>query len=389
MMDKALRELKKSDPVKILGDMVAIPSYKKEEEVADYLARRLKPLDIKCRRRKIAPGRYNLVATLGRGKRSLLLNTHMDTVPPGDPDDWASPPLRMTRKGNNLVGRGCCDAKGSLAPMVAAIEALARSGVKLGGKLILQAVAAEESGGLGTSAEVAAGVQADAALVGEPTDLLPCIANKGVIWFRITLTGKSGHASSPEKGINPIVSAADLVNRLGGLAETIGPKNNRWVGSPKLTVTGIQAGQAPNVIPHTCSLMIDRRMIPGEDAVQARKEIEQVIRQQRKEHPGVKAKMNMERLLYFDSSQTDPNHPFVGVVRDSLRQVTGKRPRPVGFRAGCDMAFLVNTAQIPTLVLGPGSLSQAHAVNESIPEASVHQAARAYLAIAVNWLSNM
>jgi len=107
----------------------------------------------------------------------LIFNSHTDTVSPGNIENWDQSPYKLTRKGDELYGLGSCDAKGSLVAMLVAFEVLASKPSILKGRLILQAVCCEETRGRGTLAETTKGIKADAAIIGEPTELVPMIGS--------------------------------------------------------------------------------------------------------------------------------------------------------------------------------------------------------------------
>ena len=137
------------DATRILQDLVRIPSHERESEAVEYLARRCDSLGVTYTVREIMPGgRESITAEWGGGAKSLILNSHLDTVSPGDPDKWSSPPYGAVVTGGRMYGRGTADAKGSLAAMIAAFESLVRDGTPLDGKLILMAVGLEEALGV-------------------------------------------------------------------------------------------------------------------------------------------------------------------------------------------------------------------------------------------------
>ncbi len=204
-----------SDVVALLGELVCIPSHETESAVVELLCRRFRERGIACETRLVGPaGRANVIATWGEGPRSLILNSHMDTVAPGDAGQWHAPPFGAEIRDGRLYGRGSADAKGPLAAMIVAFESIARSRVRAKGRLILTAVSYEEENGRGTHAEVAAGTRADAAVVGEPTSLRVCVAHKGVLRLRVTTRGKAAHASEPWEGANAISAMAPVIGAL-------------------------------------------------------------------------------------------------------------------------------------------------------------------------------
>ena len=384
MNKEILEEINKVDIPAILSDLVSFASFDSEQGVVGYLANRFDELDVEYKTTDVAPKRQNLIAQIGSGPKSLILNAHTDTVPPGNLDDWEHPPLKLTKRGNDLVGLGSCDDKGSLVSMLTAFEILARHQEQLKGRLILQAVCCEETRGRGTEAEVKRGLAADAAIVGEPTDLVPMIGHKGGLGLEITVHGKAAHGSSPEEGINAISKMAGLIQELDVLAEKLSRRLHPLFGHASLAVTQISAGRAPNVIPPECTIRIDRRLIPGESLEDAVREVADVIELQKKADPELNA--SLRQVIGIAPCMISSDEPIVEAVVDGIMDSRGIKQQVSGFTACCDMWHLVEGAHIPTVILGPGRTSMAHKANESVDRTSLYEAAKIYAAIAMRWL---
>jgi acetylornithine deacetylase/succinyl-diaminopimelate desuccinylase family protein len=385
MLEKKVREkIDEIEILELLSDLVNIPSYDSEQHLVEYIAGRLQKIGVEYEITQVAPGRQNLIASAGEGEKSLIFNTHTDTVPPGNMENWKYPPLKLTRDGKDLFGLGSCDAKGSLASMLAAFEALACNASSLNGRLILQAVCCEETRARGTLAEVRRGISADAAIVGEPTELIPRIGHKGGLGLEVTVYGKAAHGSAPQEGINAISGMAGLIRSLDALAEDISKRSDPIFGSPSLAVTKISGGQAANVIPDKCIVTIDRRLIPGETIDDALNEVSAVVDEE-KNSSSLMA--SIKKAIGIEPCRTSLEEPIVKAVRDSISQVTGINQEFSGFTACCDMWCLTRGAGIPAVILGPGKLSMAHKANEYVSLDELYLAARIYAAIALNWFS--
>ncbi|MBD3181806.1 ArgE/DapE family deacylase [Candidatus Poribacteria bacterium] len=384
-MAKNLRfdEINRQNTLNLLSDLVNIPSYDNEQGIVDYISRRMDKLGIKYEITEVIPDRANLTAFIGSGDKSLIFNSHMDTVPPGKPEDWHYPALELTIENKNIYGLGCCDAKGSLASMMMAFEALSNIQNKLNGRLILQAVCCEETKGRGTQKEVKRGITADAAIVGEPTDMIPMIGHKGGLGVEVKVSGKAAHASAPEEGINAIYRSVDLVNRLRNLADEIMNRRDPLFGHASLAVTQIKAGQAPNVIPDECIINLDRRLLPGESVDTAFQEIINTLEAD-KPTSGV----SVNRTIGIEPCRISSNEAIVKAVKQGMASITGSEPEISGFTACCDMWSLVRGADIPTVILGPGKTSMAHKPDETIELDAVCQAAHVYREIALNWFGS-
>jgi len=372
--------------VRLLQDLIRIPSYQTEADVVRYLAQKFERLGIPYRTRGVTEdGRENIVATWGEGRPSLIFNSHMDTVSPGDVEQWVHPPFRADIADAKVYGRGAADAKGSLAAMISAVESIVLSGKPVGGKLILMAVAFEEESGRGTESEVKGGTLADAAVIGEPTELNVHVAHKGVLRLTVTAHGKAAHASEPWEGLNAITKMGRVIACLDHLATEISRRQDPLLGPATLAVTQVQGGIGRNIIPPSCRLVLDRRFLPGETAESVQQEVEDALGQLEKEDSDLKC--TVERLSLAEAAATPPEDPIVQVALRSRSEIlAGFVSEAGGFGACCDMRFFTNQGQVPSVILGPGSLSLAHKTDEFIRIDEYLKAVELYRSIALNWL---
>ena len=374
--------------VELLRDLVRIPSYGSESDVVEYLAKRFDRLAIPYKTRDIGePGRQNIVATWGDGTPSLIFNSHMDIVSPGKPEQWTYPPYGAEVVDDRIYGRGAADAKGSLAAMIAALEIMVQSGSGPSGKLILTAVGYEEESGVGTASEVEAGVLADAAVIGEPTELKVHVAHKGVLRLVIRTHGKAAHSSEPWEGINAISKMGRIIAALDQLAEGISRRTDPLLGPATLAVTQIEGGIGRNIIPPGARLVLDRRLLPQETPETAQEEIQKVLDRLRNEDPELQ--LTVELLSRAESAATDPGERIVQTALKSCNQVFGEKSRPEGFVACCDMRFLRNQGHVPSFILGPGSLDQAHKIDEFVSIDAYLKAVAIFRHLAENWFRSV
>ena len=333
------------------------------------------------------PGRASAVGRLvgqgGPGNRALLWNGHIDVVPAGDPAGWRHPPFAGVVADGRLWGRGAADMKGAVTALLEAVATLQRAGVRLQGDLVVHAVADEEMlGELGTRHLVASGeARADAAVCGEPTGLRPLVACRGILWVRITARGRSCHASTPHLGINAISQMGRVIQALDGL---------RWsarhplLGPPTLSVGTIAGGTKTNVVPDRCTITVDRRLLPGETARQALEELRQVLRGLQAADP--RLDVELEVLEQAEPSEISPAEPIVQAALRARRLVGLDDDGVGGMVATTDARFLINDAGIPTVILGPGRLEQAHTVDESVALDELEAGALLYAALMCEYL---
>lgn len=164
---------------------------------------------------------------------SLLLSSHVDVVPPGDPRTWSGPdPFDGALRGGSVHGRGACDMKGGLAATLIAVRALVRARAPLRGDLLIAGVEGEEDGGLGTFATLARGWRADACVIPESTglDLVP--ANAGALTFRLEVAGQAAHASRRDLGVSAVDMLSPILGALAALEARrnadVDPLMSRW-----------------------------------------------------------------------------------------------------------------------------------------------------------------
>jgi len=380
-------ELARDAARQLLLDLVAIPSYgANEAPILEYLAHRFQRQRIPCRITEVDGKSLNLVAEIGQGARAIILNSHVDTVPPGDPALWQSDPLTPTEKEGRIYGRGAEDAKGCLTAMIVAFETLAARREQLPARVVLMAVGGEERGGIGTKTEVANGIRADAAIVGESTLLEPKLAHKGVLRLEAEVKGKAAHASDPEAGVNAVVAMAPVISALDRLAAEVRTRRERHTGQASLVISTIAGGVALNVIPASCVISIDRRVLPTETEGQAREEIVRTVNDALP--AGLGATAAVRTVRFVAPSATAEGAPIVRAAERAASELLGRPVRASGFTATCDMTYLVNGGGIPSIILGPDSIGLAHQVDECISVEEMTRAVALYLRTIEFWVAD-
>ncbi|HEX2039101.1 MAG TPA: M20 family metallopeptidase [Acidimicrobiales bacterium] len=308
-----------------------------------------------------APGRTSLVATVGTGepgRPTLIVNGHLDVVPV-DPAGWTWPPFACERDGNRLYGRGTADMKGGIAAAVVALDTLRRAGREPGCDLVFHLVADEERGGeLGTGAMVAAGLlKGDACVVPEPTDLRVCVAERGIVTATVVVHGRPAHAGNPRDGVSAVELAAKVVLALHA-AEFEG--SHPLLGSPSCNVGEIAGGTGHNTVAERCTLVLDRRVLPGATPASVEKELREKI--ESVDDPDLRYDLALG--VFGEASELDPADPFVARVQRALAAVLGTEQPVVGMTFATDARFVRNEAGIPAVVCGPGAIEQAHVHDE-------------------------
>ena len=338
---------------------------------------------LEVRRQPVADGRSNVIAILaGSGSgRSLMLNGHLDTV---GIDGMTIEPFKPFVENGKLHGRGACDMKGALAAMIGAMKSLADSRVRLRGDLMLSAVVDEEYKSIGVK-KLVEEYRADAAVVGEPTQMKVAIAHKGFVWIEIETKGKAVHGSVPEKGVDAIVHAAKVVSGVEKLQEELEARVHPLLGVPKIHTSTIAGGTDWSIVPERCLLRLERRTLPGESAASVMSEIEGVLRTIKEENANFNA---TARSLYdMHPLETQRDEKIVHILQQTLVEVTGKEAPIIGLPYWTDGALLSKLASIPTCIFGPGDLGVAHSADEYISLEDVLGSAQIYRIIAERFCS--
>jgi acetylornithine deacetylase/succinyl-diaminopimelate desuccinylase-like protein len=356
-----------------------------EAPVAEWLAGRFadSPVAFDVATEEVEPGRPNVVARAGDPSRgSVLLTGHTDVVP-ADPEAWTTHPYEPTVRDGRLHGRGTADMKGAVGAMVVAAERyLARTTAP--GEVVLAFVVDEEHDGAGTRALVEGGVDADVAVVGEPTDLDVCTATKGVARYDVTVHGESCHSGRPDEGRDAVRGLAAVVDRVAALDDDLEATTHPVLSHEDATVTEASGGLAPNVVADRARATVDWRFLPGRTRpAPFDRRVREVLSEVTVE--GTPFEVTVERSVFARAAETDPDHPAVAAVRAAAADC-GVPADTVGFDAATDARFLVHDAGVPTVHFGPGSLAgDAHAVDESVALADLEAAAAVYEAFLGRW----
>jgi acetylornithine deacetylase/succinyl-diaminopimelate desuccinylase family protein len=364
----------------ILRDLVRTRSqnpFDGEAKVAAYVAGFLRRLGLEVETPEVLPGRPNVIGRLrgAGGGPVLAFNTHMDTVPEGN--GWTRAPFGGEIVGGDLYGRGAVDAKGPLAALLAAVEGIVGSGARLRGDLLVTAVADEETCSTGAR-RLCSEIEVDLAIVGEPTRLQVGVAHRGSLRPVIVVAGRTAHSSRPHEGINAAYRAVPVLRALEVYGQELASRPpHPLCGAPSAAVTLVSAGIKENVIPGRCEIVLDRRMVPGEDEGRALAEIGQVLDEVRAEHPGLEVEVERTIPTTGAPSELDPSHPLVAIALEAASLALGTPARLHGLSGACDMTHF-RAAGIPCLVMGPGDESQAHQPDERMDLEQLHRGALAY-----------
>ena len=349
-----------------LGQLVSTPSVSSTDpnwdqgnrEVIDLLATWLSDMGFSTEIQEIAAdgAKANLIATLGSGSGGLVLAGHTDTVP-FDEGRWQSNPLALTERDQRLYGLGSTDMKGFFPLAIAAASQFLDKPLRQ--PLILLATADEESSMTGARQLAAAGrPKARAAIIGEPTSLVPVRMHKGIMMEAVRVTGRAGHSSNPDLGNSALEGMHAVMGELMAYRQHLGERyHNEFfkIAVPTLNLGCIHGGDSPNRICGQAELHFDLRMVPGGDNATVHGEIGQRLAEVASRHA-----LDIElRPLIQDVAPFE--QPADSELVRLAEKLTGHSSEAVAFAT--EAPFLQQLG-METIVMGPGSIDRAHQPDE-------------------------
>ncbi|WP_265110272.1 M20 family metallopeptidase [Halosolutus halophilus] len=357
------------DPIEFLETAVQHPSNEDVGPMRAFLCETIEDHGVTSR----VDDAGNVLASRGSADADthVVLNTHIDTVSPHVPFDRDD----ASDRGDVIRGRGSCDAKGPLAALLSAFFAIDPSR----DRVTLAVTPDEEVLSTGAhalvSGEESVTTDADAVIVGEPTDLDVCTAAKGRFQGEVHLSGASAHAAEPQSGTNAIAALESVLAAIRTFDDRAdAPPAHPQLGSATLTPTVVEGGESTNQVPADCALTLDRRSVPPETAEGFREAVTAHLEAAVPDDVGVEFQFTDRPTPFLDAWETDPDAPVVDLLADAA----GGAIRP--FTAATEASYFA--ADAPTVVFGPGVLADAegavaHAPREYVRAADVEAAAAA------------
>jgi len=357
--------------IDMMSQLIATPSVSSahanidlsNEPVIDRLANWLDGAGFSVRKQPVSEQKYNMIATIGGGSNGLVLSGHSDTVP-CDEALWQSDPFTLSERDGLLYGLGSCDMKSFLAMAIQASTAF--DFAKAAHPLTIVATADEETTMAG--ARLLAEDEnplGKFCVIGEPTDLTPIREHKGIIMEAIKFNGQSGHSSNPALGHSALEGMHEFIQALMEYRTRLQQQfhNSAFeVAEPTLNLGHIHGGDNPNRICGECELHIDLRFLPGMQIAELRDEIRQLARRvasRRELDVSFIALLNGVPAMHTGSDSD---------LNEFLQQVTQRQSQSVAF--GTEAPFY-NAMGTETIVIGPGSINQAHQPDEFLPVAQI------------------
>ncbi len=383
--------------IKMTSEMISIPSYagipNQETSVAMYIKSIFDENDICCELKEVTDGRCNVIATLKSEKpgKKIILNGHIDTVEPNDMEDAFVPRIDC----GNLYGRGASDMKGPVAAMIEAMIAIKKSDSLKSGEIIFTGVIDEEHNSKGTIDLLESGITADAAIVGEPSDLEIHTAHRGLEWFEFHFIGKTVHGGAQDEGVNAISKAVDFINAMEeSLIPEIFSRKHDLLKEATLNYGVIHGGTQLSTVAGDCYLYVDRRFLPYETYEEVVEQFKTLLNSLSIKDPFFRCEMRVTEESKMKDGyvhlpmEIDPEHPFVSLIKRHVEDVTEKPAIMSFFPAWTDGGLLKGYRNIPTVVFGPGIVSCCHSKEEHIPIWHLPKAALIYALTAVEFCNS-
>lgn len=348
-----------------------ITNDKSNEECIDYLISELELMNFKCSKIKVnnSNNKYNLIAKYGDGIGGIAFSGHTDTVPANN-ELWTFPPHSLTEHDGKLYGLGTIDMKGYFAFI---LEALRRSNLSQATKPIYVFATADEETTMNGAIELSntCTEKPNLIVIGEPTSLIPVIMHKGHLVQQINIKGVGGHSSNPEKGLNAILIANEIILKLNELKEYLKAnfiENLFPVNYPTLNIGIIEGGKAPNVICDNCIIQFDIRAIPtltNQQLINITKDF-------------------LSPLFNKYRDNISITYPYSGVEPFSCKEhpeivntvETITKTEAIAVNYCTEATYLQNIA--PTVILGPGSIDMAHQPNEYLDKKEIEPGINIY-----------
>ena len=328
----------------------------------------------------VAEGRPNFTAVLPGGSQpGMLFLGHSDVVPAGT--GWDRPPFEPYIRDGRLFGRGSTDMKGGLAAVLIALKALKDAGAGLPFNAALACTVDEEDLGIGIRAYTASAAadpafRYSACVVAEPTDLETVIGCRGDSYIELKVTGKSAHSGRPADGRNAIDAAARILELVRKDHALLQEDQDPLLGAGSWNIGLIRGGTGTSMVAAECTVSLDRRLMPDDDAQQILDRLLAQVREAGIDTDGIS--VSAEVTMEMPGFRTPEDHPLVSNSVAALADA-GVDSAVRGWTAACDGGFVVRDLGVPAIVMGPGGLNdQAHQVNESVSIAVIVAAARAY-----------
>lgn len=381
------QEVKKyeADIVRFLQELIAIPSESAgEKKVIERIAEEMKSVGFD--EVKIDP-MGNLLGRIGNGKKIVAIDTHVDTVGIGNRDEWARDPYAAVLEDGIIYGRGASDQKGPMASMVYAGKIIKELDLLDDYTLYMVAsVQEEDCDGLCWQYIINEDqLKPEVVVITEPTNLNVYRGHRGRMEIGVTTTGKSCHASAPERGVNAIYKMTPIIEEIQKLNDAL--REDDFLGKGTITVTYVECDTPSfNAVPPRCYIHLDRRLSRGETKEVALQEVEAAVKR-----AGVEAEVIVptyarpshtglvyETEKYFPTWVLEADHLAVQSAVNTYEALFDSKPKVDKWVFSTNAVSITGMYGIPSVGFGPGDEIYAHTVDEQMPVDHLLKAAAFY-----------
>lgn len=325
------------------------------------------------------------------GGKSLLFNGHVDVCTPGPREAWRHDPFGAEVEGGKLYGRGASDMKSGVASMIMALKCVLEAGVEVKGDVILECVVDEEYTSNGTLGCVLRGYRADAAVNCEASDMEVQPSQSGSMWFEVRVRGRSASMSRIWEHVSPIKQGYKIFKAIQDLYSIrVAEKNHPLYPDPRgalgLFAGVFNSGDFPSNPPELCVIKGRMGILPNERVEDAQREFIGFLRGRAQLDPWLRSnppKVTFKGYL-GSPSEISPGHPVCVTMKHAFKAALGKESVVKGHEGASDMRVLIQ-AGIPTVIFGPGTITQMHAVNEWVRVEDVIDATKVMALTILKW----
>ncbi|HOP02315.1 MAG TPA: M20 family metallopeptidase [Flexilinea sp.] len=358
-----------TEALQILIQFLAIPTINgefNEKNLANFISKIFSDYGIYNKVDVIKSGIANIFSEIpgDDDNHCIAVNGHLDTVPYGDLSKWEHNPSFPFVQNNVIYARGASDMKSGLAAFVVAMCNIKKKGIRPRRNIKFLGTADEEKGGLGASYALEQGIlgNPDILIIGEPTNGNFGIAQKGCLWIKLKVIGKTSHGAYPSEGINALEISFELYKRIKRLvAKYYHPLLNK----ASAVITFAKGGIAPNMVPDCSEIMIDIRSVPPFSNQRIIEEINLIILKFEKRNKGLHIEIEIENDR--KSYEINPDSIEIKKIRENCERNFGKIPSNIGINYFSDSSiFAEKMPYVPILLFGPGYQELAHQPNEYI-----------------------
>lgn len=352
-----------------------------ELAVAEVISDEFRSCGIDSRIDNWDQNRANVVTHIksGGNRAALLFACHLDVVDPGEAA-WKHPAFEAIESDGRIYGRGAVDMKGGIAAIVTAIRRIVEAGTKLQGDIVLLAVAGEETDSSGARRFISDHdwlPELSGVIIPEPTDFATVTAHRGMLWLEITTKGVTAHSSAPYLGVNAIASMRSVLDELENYE--VSGESHQLLGQCSMSINTISGGKALNVVPDKCSIGIDIRTLPGQNAQNIIGDLKKILARLKSWNQKFEAEVSFIRAV--EPLETDCGCDF---VKDFCSAVGTGETKSINFTT--DGPFFA-TLGAPVVIFGPGKPELCHKPDEYIDIADLEKAAEHYKNIILRFLT--